>query len=109
MSKIKPYLDPIITYFERLGVSVAVFAGGAAMVYFSHKLAPWPWIFIATGSVVIFAAIWLAVLTAADLILDGLKGVKGTITYVGATLLCIIITVAFIVAGFHAVVEGLQK
>lgn len=109
MNKISPYLDPIITYFERLAVSIAVFAGGAAMVHFSAMLSPWPWIFVGIGGIVIFAAMWLAVLTAGDLILYGLKGAKGTFTYIGATLLCIVITVAFIVAGFQAALQELLE
>ena len=110
MSKINSFLNPTIEYFERLGVCVAVFAGGAAMVKFAGKLSPYfPTGAVALGGFVIFMSMLLAVLTAGSFIADGMKGRKGTFVYLVGTILCTVVTMGFLGAGIQTVMQELTK
>ncbi|WP_159099050.1 hypothetical protein [Aquabacterium olei] len=60
-------LETIISFFERLGVCVAVFAGSAAIIHFKDKVLP----FFPTGAVIMASALllfsfFLCVWVAAD-------------------------------------------
>lgn len=115
MTEIKKYLDFGVNYFERLGVCVAIFAGGGAMVKYAITLSPYfPYFAIVLGIFLMIVSIIIAVLTAIDFLLSALANVKGNsytaITiWVLMTFLVIIITMMFLGVAIQSALTALDE
>lgn len=103
-------LEPIISFFERLGVCVGVFAASAAIIHFKAKVLPFfPTVAVFVGGALLLFSFFLCIWVAADFYLKISSSTTNKTVHLVLAAFAVITSLFFLVAGGYASISSLSK
>jgi hypothetical protein len=101
--------DSVVALFEKLGVCIAIAGGAAAIVHFRAKVLPFcPAIAAIYGLILLFGALFLALLVGASWFAQQTAGRKNNLFVYLLAAVVTITTVMFFMAGVYAAIAALS-